>query len=151
MLFQYVNGDGEPQADHLRRRQRLHPRRHRRRFHRQAFPHLGRQRHRLRPTAEKDEDERISLKTVLEPVAEALGNTPAMSRKSYVHPALIDALQEDPRDPLRGMKRPRAAPPPVERRNRPSSHFLARTKRARAGQRSRCGLNLRCLARHSPP
>ena len=28
----------------------------------------------------------MSLKTVLEPVAEALGNTPAISRKSYVHP-----------------------------------------------------------------
>ena len=49
MLFQYVNGDGEPQRDHFRRRQRLHPRRDRRRFHRQAFPHLGRERDRLRP------------------------------------------------------------------------------------------------------
>jgi DNA topoisomerase-1 len=32
----------------------------------------------------------ISLKTMLEPVAHALGNTPAISRKSYVHPALIE-------------------------------------------------------------
>ena len=32
----------------------------------------------------------ISLKTMLEPVADALGNTPAISRKSYVHPALIE-------------------------------------------------------------
>jgi DNA topoisomerase I len=31
-----------------------------------------------------------SLKELLEPVARALGNTPAISRKSYVHPALID-------------------------------------------------------------
>jgi DNA topoisomerase-1 len=31
-----------------------------------------------------------SLKAVLEPVAEALGNTPAISRKSYVHPALLE-------------------------------------------------------------
>jgi DNA topoisomerase-1 len=30
---------------------------------------------------------------MLEPVAEALGNTPAISRKSYVHPALIDAVK----------------------------------------------------------
>lgn len=52
--------------------------------------------------------ERQTLKTVLEPVADALGNTPTMSRKSYVHPALIDALASDSRDPLKGMKRPRA-------------------------------------------
>jgi DNA topoisomerase-1 len=45
---------------------------------------------------------------VIEPVAQALGNTPAMSRKSYVHPALIEAAKEDPRDPLDGMERPRA-------------------------------------------
>ncbi|WP_419825801.1 DNA topoisomerase IB [Sphingomonas sp.] len=32
----------------------------------------------------------IKLKAVLEPVAAALGNTPAISRKSYVHPALIE-------------------------------------------------------------
>ena len=45
---------------------------------------------------------RVSLKSVIAPVAEALGNTPAISRKSYVHPALIEAtrdaagLAEDP-------------------------------------------------------
>ncbi|MBA3729328.1 MAG: DNA topoisomerase IB [Sphingomonas sp.] len=54
------------------------------------------------------EGERQTLKTVLEPVAEALGNTPTISRKSYVHPRLIEALANDPRDPLGGMKRPRA-------------------------------------------
>ena len=32
----------------------------------------------------------IGLKTMLEPVVERLGNTPAIARKSYVHPALID-------------------------------------------------------------
>ena len=37
---------------------------------------------------------RIKLKSVIEPVAEALGNTPAISRKSYVHPALIEALAD---------------------------------------------------------
>ena len=31
---------------------------------------------------------------MLEPVAEALGNTPAISRKSYVHPALIEAVKD---------------------------------------------------------
>lgn len=32
----------------------------------------------------------IGIKAMLAPVADALGNTPAISRKSYVHPALID-------------------------------------------------------------
>ncbi len=53
-------------------------------------------------------DDRISVKTMIEPVAEALGNTVAMSRKSYVHPALIEAVRDRPADPLRGTKRPRA-------------------------------------------
>jgi DNA topoisomerase-1 len=43
---------------------------------------------------------------VIEPVAEALGNTPAMSKKAYVHPELLEALKEHPRDPLHGMARP---------------------------------------------
>lgn len=55
---------------------------------------------------EREEQSRISVTTVVEPVAEALGNTVAISRKSYVHPAIIDAVKERPRDPLRGMKRP---------------------------------------------
>ena len=58
-------------------------------------------------TAAEEERARISLKTVLEPVAEALGNTPAISRKSYVHPKLIDAARDRPRNPLNGMERPR--------------------------------------------
>jgi DNA topoisomerase I len=44
---------------------------------------------------------------VVEPVAEALGNTPAISRKSYVHPEVLEAVKRDPRDPLDGMERPR--------------------------------------------
>jgi DNA topoisomerase-1 len=30
---------------------------------------------------------------MVEPVAEALGNTAAISRKSYIHPALIEAVK----------------------------------------------------------
>jgi len=41
-----------------------------------------------------EEHGRVHLKSVIEPVAEALGNTAAISRKSYVHPALIDAAKE---------------------------------------------------------
>jgi DNA topoisomerase-1 len=36
----------------------------------------------------------LNLKSVIEPVAEALGNTVAISRKSYVHPALIEAAKD---------------------------------------------------------
>jgi len=56
---------------------------------------------------DSSETERISVQTMVEPVAEALGNTPAISRKSYVHPALIEAVKADPRDPLDGLERPR--------------------------------------------
>lgn len=55
--------------------------------------------------AEK-ERRKISVQTVVKPVAEALGNTPAISRKSYVHPALIEAVKDDPREPLGGLERP---------------------------------------------
>jgi DNA topoisomerase-1 len=40
------------------------------------------------------ESGRIHLKSVIAPVAEALGNTAAISRKSYVHPALIEAAKD---------------------------------------------------------
>ena len=56
----------------------------------------------------KDEAEKLSVKTMIEPVAEALGNAVTISRKSYVHPSLIDAVKDRPADPLRGMGRPRA-------------------------------------------
>ena len=58
--------------------------------------------------AQEEERRKISLKTVLEPVAEALGNTPAISRKSYVHPKLIEAARDNPKHPLGGFQRPRA-------------------------------------------
>lgn len=51
--------------------------------------------------------EKIGLNTALAPVAAALGNTPAMSRQSYVHPALIEAVKSKPRDPVDGLACPR--------------------------------------------
>jgi len=78
----------------------------------------------------KADDARITVKTVVEPVAEALGNTPAISRKSYVHPALLEAVKADPRDPLGDIERPKG-------RKRLSSaevgllEFLAKGKRRR--------------------
>jgi len=50
----------------------------------------------------------VSLGQMIEPVAAALGNTPAISRKSYIHPALI-ALCRDGQDVWRqGLRLPRA-------------------------------------------
>lgn len=40
-------------------------------------------------------DHDIGLKAMLEPVTDALGNTPAIARKSYVHPALIELAKGD--------------------------------------------------------
>ena len=51
-----------------------------------------------------DRARRVSVQTIVEPVAEALGNTVAISRKSYVHPALIEAVKDSPRDPLDGLE-----------------------------------------------
>ncbi len=108
MLFQYANGDGEPQPitssdvnDYIREATGEE-------FTAKHFRTWGASVIFFEQLLASTDGERKTLKTVLEPVAEALGNTPTMSRKSYVHPCLIDALQADSRDPLHGMKRPRA-------------------------------------------
>lgn len=51
----------------------------------------------------------ISLKTMLEPVTEALGNTPAIARKSYVHPRLIGLVKEGQAAWRAGLRLPRSA------------------------------------------
>ena len=108
MLFQYINQDGEPQPisssdvnDYIRETTGGE-------FTAKHFRTWGASVIAFEQLLAKEEEARISVKTVIEPVAEALGNTVAISRKSYVHPALLDAVKERPRDPLRGMKRPRA-------------------------------------------
>ena len=50
----------------------------------------------------------LTLKAVLEPVAAALGNTPAISRKSYVHPALIAVVAEGKAGDLAAAQLPRS-------------------------------------------
>ncbi len=57
----------------------------------------------VRTDARQGRERADQRQTMVEPVAEALGNTPAMSRKAYVHPALIEAVKERPRDPLDGL------------------------------------------------
>ena len=107
MLFQYVNGDGEPKPitsgdvnDYMREATGGD-------FTAKHFRTWGASVIACEQMLKKAEDARITVKTVVEPVAEALGNTPAISRKSYVHPKLLEAVKEDPRDPLSGMERPR--------------------------------------------
>ncbi len=107
-LFQYVNGDGEPQPitstdvnDYIREALGGD-------FTAKHFRTWNASVIALEQLLEKTEDARISVNTVIEPVAEALGNTPAMARKAYVHPTLIQAIKERPRDPLKGMQRPAA-------------------------------------------
>jgi len=51
----------------------------------------------------------LTLKAVLEPVADALGNTPAISRKSYVHPKLLDLVTSGSAFDLAGTTLPRAS------------------------------------------
>ena len=62
----------------------------------------------LEQLMQANEERKVSVATVCEAVAEALGNTPAVSRKSYIHPSLIEAAKEHPRDPVPGLERPRA-------------------------------------------
>ena len=50
----------------------------------------------------------LTLKALLEPVAAALGNTPAISRKSYVHPKLLQLVTSGAAFELAGTPLPRA-------------------------------------------
>jgi DNA topoisomerase I len=54
-------------------------------------------------------DGKLSLKPMLEAVAAALGNTPAISRKSYIHPALIELCRNENAGGLCEVKLPRPA------------------------------------------
>jgi DNA topoisomerase I len=140
MLFQYVNGDGEPKPvtssdvnDYIKQATGGD-------FTAKHFRTWSASVIAFEQMLKKAEDARISVKTVVEPVAEALGNTPAISRKSYVHPKLLDAVKESPRDPLGEMERPIA-------RKRLSSaevgllEFLARGGRRRRRRKAEAAAN----------
>ena len=64
-------------------------------------------------SAEKD----LSLKSLLLPVTQQLGNTAAIARKSYVHPTLIDLVKEGQSTFRKALRLPRAA------------RYLSRTER----------------------
>ena len=105
-LFQYVNGEGEPKPissgdvnDYIKEATGGE-------FTAKHFRTWNASVIAFDQMLKKADDARISVTTVVEPVAEALGNTPAIARKAYVHPRLIEAVKSDPRDPLKGMERP---------------------------------------------
>jgi DNA topoisomerase-1 len=107
MLFQYVGGDGEPKPigsgdvnEYIKTATGGD-------FTAKHFRTWGASVIAFDQLLKKAENARITVKTVVEPVAEALGNTPAISRKSYVHPGLLESIKQDSRDPLNGMDRPR--------------------------------------------
>lgn len=59
----------------------------------------------------------VSLAQMIAPVAQALGNTPAISRKSYIHPALIELCRNGQDEWRQGLRLPRA------------TRYLSRTER----------------------
>ncbi len=54
-----------------------------------------------------DAKEDVTLKALLEHVSGHLGNTPAIARKSYIHPALIDLTKGDQNTWRKGLQLPR--------------------------------------------
>ena len=146
MLFQYLNGDGEPRPitsadvnDYIREASGGD-------FTAKHFRTWGASVIAFEQLLSAGE-RRISLKTMIEPVAEALGNTVTMSRKSYVHPCLIEAVRDRPEDPLRGMTAP--APAAAYRAQRPASSNSSR--RSRAGRGASRPLEPRGGYRHKAP
>ncbi len=65
------------------------------------------------------------LKHILATVADALGNTPAMARKAYIHPLLIDMAKNGSFVPAKGARAPRGL--------LPSERALVALLEARAG------------------
>ncbi|MDV3257860.1 MAG: DNA topoisomerase IB [Sphingomonas sp.] len=108
-LFQYVNGSGEPQGissadvnDYIREASggdftAKH-------FRTWAASVIAFEQLLDASRGEKN----ISISSMVEPVAEALGNTVAISRKAYVHPALLEAAKNRRSNPLDGFEVPRA-------------------------------------------
>ena len=96
-LFQYLDDDGEVARHRLGRRQRVPARDRRRRLHRQGLPHLGRHgpgrawRCRNSRRSTRQAQAKKNIVRAIESVAERLGNTPAVCRKCYIHPAVLDS------------------------------------------------------------
>ncbi len=105
-LFQYLDADGEPHPigsedvnDYIREATGED-------FTAKHFRTWGASAIAFEQVCAADEDG-VGLNAMLAPVAEALGNTPTMARKSYVHPALIATVKADKGTTLRGLTCPR--------------------------------------------
>jgi DNA topoisomerase I len=89
----------------------------------------------------------------IEEVAEALGNTPAVSRTSYVHPAVVEAWQEGELDSVRVPGSLPASGPPTPEEEAAVIRLLERRRRV-AGQAPRrprgSGRGDRLARRRSP-
>ena len=149
MLFQYVNGDGEPKPvtsgdvnDYIKEATGGD-------FTAKHFRTWSASVIALDQLLKKAENARITVKTVVEPVAEALGNTPAISRKSYVHPGAARGGEGRRARPARrhgaAARRASACRAPKSRcssfsRSPPSrSERAAECRRARRRPRLDCG------------
>ena len=100
-LFQYLDEDRRAAPHRFGRRERLSARDHRRGHHRQGFPHLGRDHLaalELVPLREaSQEDVRGGRR---KRVAKQLGNTPAICRKSYIHPRVLTSYLDGSLKPM---------------------------------------------------
>ena len=122
-LFQYLDEDGRPEPIDSGEVNDYPARDRRRRLHRQGLPHLGRPR--SWPPGRCSEFESFdsqaaakrNVTQAIERVASRLGNTPAICRKSYVHPEIVGAyldgslvanlkaeIEEELRDELSGLE-----------------------------------------------
>lgn len=104
-LFTYVNGDGEPRAidsadvnAYLKDISGTD-------FTAKQFRTWGASKLAMEGIlAARKARQPLSVANLIEPVAEALGNTPAVTRSSYIHPLLVEAVKAEPLDPLKGKK-----------------------------------------------
>ena len=130
-LFQYLGNDGEPHGitsadvnDYIREAMGCD-------FTAKHFRTWGASAIAFEQLLAHTPGERITVQTVVEPVAAALGNTPAMSRKSYVHPAILEAVKTDARNPLENMPPWRKRPGLSEAESALLAFLKPRPKRSR--------------------
>lgn len=107
-LFEYLNGDGQPHAvgsadvnTYIREATGGD-------FTAKHFRTWGASLLAFEHILESAKGGRLALKPMLEEVAAALGNTPAISRKSYIHPALIALCRTGDAEGLCTLRLPRA-------------------------------------------
>ena len=105
-LFGYLDEEGVERDVALGGRQRVPPRAGRPGLHRQGLPYVGRERARSRAAGrdrrgrDRDRDDALQ-NTAIRVVAHDLGNTPAVCRSSYIHPAVLDAFRAGTLEPTR--------------------------------------------------